>query len=713
MCDKNSKLSQVGTLTGNPIIDSYRVKAPVVSAGPTDSGKGQSHSQTNKVSDIEVDHLASIEHYATSAPATTNVIVSNWGCTPQRETTDVFRKSTLVVRSPERSVSEGDIYSTPRADYLVENEAKRKRLGSDSEERNHPKKSQYETNDTVSKLERMVARLCLSVSESSNTKKEIRDISSQLRSLVARLVSEKCSSETEKTTTDSEMASTNVKIGATSQTQSCSTDSEKTENACECSSAKPEMKNASVQTEPLKTLMKGSESLMTRIDQLLDSAQGNQLIDILSERWPGEAYKHTKTVKGDLVDSLNENGAAIIVRPTPENDENIMEVGQQPYVELIEPFRTLMKGIKLKHGDIARISTTANILVKTSSLSDSQRYIYMVALDPALTYSNMIIELLKIFATLKDYLSEDTIPNLMYGTLIENASGPLRKVLEYMGRKQKCQFQLHGTWRDNKRMKQKGRKGEKQESKTRRYREDTIIVTPKEGVSYADLLKSMKQGCEPQKLGIQIRSVKSTDTGSIRICTSGGDRQKLEEFQKEISKKVGNSSTAEILIKEETIIIRDIDDSIDEEDVTKAIKKEIGDNAKFKVVMSETKNKAGSRYAFVNIPFSLAPKLLCNRRINVGWSRCRIEQQFKPRRCFKCQGFGHIAYKCEKTPVKLCLRCGSNGHVVATCKELPCCLECNEQGHRSDSMKCPKYRKLVEDLRVKEMRHYNQDGLKY
>lgn len=710
-CDKNSKLSQVGTLTGNPIIDFYRVKAPVVSAGPTDSGKDQSHSQTNKVSDIEVDHLASIKHYATSAPTTTNVNVSNWVCTPPRETSGVFRKSTLVVRSPERSASEGDIYVTPRTDLFMENEAKRKRLGSDSAERNS-KKSQYESNDTVSKLERMVARLCLSVSGSSNTKKEIRDISSQLRSLVARLVSERCSSETKKKTMDTEIASKKVKIDVTLQSQSCSSDNEKTENVCECTSAKPEMKDASIQTEPTKKPMKGSESPMARIDKILDSAQGNQLIDVLSERWPGEAYKHTKTVKGDLVESLNEDGAAIIVRPTPDNDENIREVGQQSYDELNEPFRTLMKGIKLKPGDIARISTTADILVKTSSQVDSQRYIYMVALDPALTYSNMIAELLKSFATLKEYVSGDSIPKLMYGTLIENASGSLRKVLEYMGRKQNSQFQLHGIWRVNKRMKQKANKGEEQDRKTRRQREDTIIVTPKEGVSYADLLKSMKKGCEPQKLGIQIRSVRTTDTGSIRICTSGGDRRKLEEFQKEISEKVGNSSTAEILIKEQTIIIRDLDDSIDEEDVTKAIKKEVGDDAKFKVVIAETKNKAGYKYAFVNIPCNLAPKVLCNRRINVGWSRCRIEQQVKPPRCFKCQGFGHLAYKCDKTPVKLCLRCGSNGHVVATCKEPPCCLECNEQGHRSDSMKCPKYRKLVEDLRVKERQLYNQDGLK-
>jgi Zinc knuckle len=75
--------------------------------------------------------------------------------------------------------------------------------------------------------------------------------------------------------------------------------------------------------------------------------------------------------------------------------------------------------------------------------------------------------------------------------------------------------------------------------------------------------------------------------------------------------------------------------------------------------------KDGRRYVSVAalVPTDIAARLL-SRRIKIGWQGCRIAEFFIPLRCFKCQGFGHVAavYKSVNVCEKKCFNCGENGH---------------------------------------------------
>lgn len=676
----------------------------MVGTSPMESGKGQSHHIKNIP--IIMDGITPQKYEKTNKATTLSV-------TPMSQRVDhnednAFGRSKLMVRSPIESTSISDIFHTPTTTSDKDYERKRKRGGEDSIERHLLPKSRCLEHETISKLERLVIKLCNSVAGSSNTKKEIRDISSKLRSVVAELVDEKSNPEVKSKSGINDNIHQN---DAFSQTEpltiqnSVSTPSDNAENR-----GQVEMKDSSTQTEILKKNGKAEQTHADRITEMLNCVQQEEVIELLAERWPGSVYTKTKTIKGDFIESITENGAVIFMKPNMDDEEDI-EVEPQNQNEMEERMKKLVGRIQLKHGGIARISTAADVLTENVFRSDSKRCIYALALDPKLEYKVMLKELMRSLDTLKNYSADGVIPKLLYGTTISKAASPLRKILEYIGRKENREIEVYGLQREKKKEKisEPATKNEWQAIKNSKRKRDTIVVKPNEGVTYADLLKSMKKEVDPQKIGVQVLNVKSTTSGNIRIQVVGGDNAKLEQLKKEITDKVAKSRSAELEAKETTIIVRDLDISVDREDIVEAIEKEIGNLVNFKVTLSENINRAGYRHAYVNIPMEFASKLLKNRRICVGWSRCRIEEQLRPRRCFRCQRFGHIAYKCKNTAAKTCLKCGGENHMAAGCKEPSRCIECQELGHRADSMQCPKYKQLVDELRGKAGRQRDND----
>jgi hypothetical protein len=58
-------------------------------------------------------------------------------------------------------------------------------------------------------------------------------------------------------------------------------------------------------------------------------------------------------------------------------------------------------------------------------------------------------------------------------------------------------------------------------------------------------------------------------------------------------------------------------------------------------------------------------------RVNIGWSRCRVVENIRITRCFKCSEYGHRINECQKT--EKCGKCGGD-HKTPECKSSK--LEC-------------------------------------
>lgn len=131
----------------------------------------------------------------------------------------------------------------------------------------------------------------------------------------------------------------------------------------------------------------------------------------------------------------------------------------------------------------------------------------------------MLNKLLKTMNSLKQYFQGRC--DTPYGITIPEAVSPLRKVLEYIGRKENRIIKLHGIQREKKKKlpNEVGNNDEWQDLRRRKNKKERIVLTPKEGVTlkYADLLKSFNKEVDPHNIGVQVQNLKITGNGSIRI----------------------------------------------------------------------------------------------------------------------------------------------------------------------------------------------------
>ena len=90
----------------------------------------------------------------------------------------------------------------------------------------------------------------------------------------------------------------------------------------------------------------------------------------------------------------------------------------------------------------------------------------------------------------------------------------------------------------------------------------------------------------------------------------------------------------------------------------------------------------------------------------VGFERCRVRPFIpNPRRCYKCQRFGHISKFCKQS--EACAQCGSNEHShtrETPCMEEPWCVNCKGQ-HAAFDRRCPRLKVEKEAQRLKTIQN--------
>ena len=85
--------------------------------------------------------------------------------------------------------------------------------------------------------------------------------------------------------------------------------------------------------------------------------------------------------------------------------------------------------------------------------------------------------------------------------------------------------------------------------------------------------------------------------------------------------------------------------------------------------------------------------------VQIGWVNCRVRIYIpRPRRCFKCQGYGHGARTCRSDDT-ICVRCGESAPHEQPCTSSPKCVNCN-MAHPASSTNCSYYKFEAEVLHL-------------
>ncbi|XP_046431257.1 uncharacterized protein LOC124185015 [Neodiprion fabricii] len=234
-------------------------------------------------------------------------------------------------------------------------------------------------------------------------------------------------------------------------------------------------------------------------------------------------------------------------------------------------------------------------------------------------------------------------------------------------------------------------------------RPDALIIRPADKAKYAEILRRIKQDVPEDQVRHTVDKVHKTNAGDMLITLSRKSTDKGQALQKAIAGILQEDAKVVCKGPQETIEIRDIDDTTTKEDIQAALKPEAGE---IPLEAIKIRNAfRGTQMATVTLPATTARKLLDgNGKIRIGWVNCRIRATMRPVQCYKCWHFGHIGSQCKGKVdrSKHCIRCGEEGHKIADCKNPAKCVLCAEKNseevaaHHAGTYRCPVFQEALQ-----------------
>lgn len=233
----------------------------------------------------------------------------------------------------------------------------------------------------------------------------------------------------------------------------------------------------------------------------------------------------------------------------------------------------------------------------------------------------------------------------------------------------------------------------------KKRRREAILIKPAQGKSYAEVLGAIRKEANPESTGTEIRSVRQTRAGEVlvELGAKTGDKTAFGESLRAI---LGDNAMVRSLEPRETVEIRDLDSLSTSEEVTDAIRRDLGELAADLTVSVTGANSRAQRMAIVSIGAKGADRLLKAQHIKIGWVSCRVRQRATVSKCYRCLGYGHLAGTCKGPDrSRLCFKCGGADHRAKECTAPERCFLCAEKGlgpegldHTPGSRRCAAFR---------------------
>ncbi|XP_017758217.1 PREDICTED: uncharacterized protein LOC108549377 [Eufriesea mexicana] len=205
--------------------------------------------------------------------------------------------------------------------------------------------------------------------------------------------------------------------------------------------------------------------------------------------------------------------------------------------------------------------------------------------------------------------------------------------------------------------------------------EDTDIRTSEEAREAVFTLVN------PKKRGIQVKSVRRAQGNGIAVETTTADG--LRAFTENAKLKIIGLKARTPTRSRPRMIIYDIPRELTEKEIRACLRK-------------QNKEKLGDADV-QDIKFCFRTGRKDSEKTN--WL---VEDFIAVSRCYKCQGFGHVAKHCRQKH-DTCGHCAETGHDTKACptkKNNAVCVNCKRSGKKSDhaasSVNCPSYKAALE-----------------
>ncbi|XP_044596678.1 uncharacterized protein LOC123273338 [Cotesia glomerata] len=237
----------------------------------------------------------------------------------------------------------------------------------------------------------------------------------------------------------------------------------------------------------------------------------------------------------------------------------------------------------------------------------------------------------------------------------------------------------------------------------RKQRPEAVLIKLGKIQSCEGVLRALRSGLHPEKLGLEVKAVRTASKGGLLIEFEGSvkDRSALGSKITEIA---GGDVEVRHLFPTATVVIDGMDAVTTVEEVQAALGEATEGTADGLKVTITKPNRWGAVRAFIEAELGAAATLETLGKVKVGWTVCRIRRWERLDRCYRCQGLGHLAGSCkaEEDRSGCCWRCGETDHQSKACTKPPRCHLCAEVGsgrasdHVAGSGRCKTYREVLQ-----------------
>lgn len=233
-----------------------------------------------------------------------------------------------------------------------------------------------------------------------------------------------------------------------------------------------------------------------------------------------------------------------------------------------------------------------------------------------------------------------------------------------------------------------------------RKKPEAIIIKKTGEASYAEMLRKLKADPSLNDFGNHVKKIRRTQQGELLLEVEGKASASMPKYRGAIEESLREMAAVRTGAQRMAVICSGMDEATTTEELHSCLVSQFeGILVNPDDVRGLRKMRDGTQIATVMLSVNDAIAVLKKGSVTVGWSRCRITQDTRPTRCFRCLGYGHRAIHCKATDHSdCCLRCGEQGHKAKGCDRPPRCLICCDnvdRNHPTGGFKCPTYKGSV------------------